>query len=190
MPRRYVEVIAGAERKPFREGSGRLELARAITSPDNPLTARVLVNRVWMHHFGEGLVRTPSNFGALGERPTHPELLDWLAARFIESGWSMKAMHREIMLSNAYQEAYDHSEADAAADPENRLVWRANFRRLEVESIRDSLLFATGTLDERLGGPPQELGRQVHRNCVILVRRYADATPAPVRRGGDRVRQG
>jgi hypothetical protein len=145
-----------------------MELADAIVK--HPLAARVMVNRIWQHHFGHGIVDTPSNFGVMGERPSHPELLDYLASRFIESGWSMKAMHREIMLSNAYQEAYAHSEVDAAADPENRLVWRANFRRLEVESLRDSLLFATGTLDERLGGPPQELARANNKKRTIYGR--------------------
>jgi len=140
---------------PFTRGSGRLELADAIVR--HPLSARVMVNRIWQHHFGRGIVDTPSNFGVMGERPSHPELLDYLASRFVESGWSVKAMHREIMLSSTYQLAYAHSEANEAADPDNRLLWRANFRRLEVEALRDSLLFVTGNLDERVGGPPQEL---------------------------------
>ena len=140
---------------PFNQGSGRIELADAIVQ--SPLAARVMVNRIWQHHFGRGIVNTPSDFGMMGDRPSHPELLDYLASQFIASGWSMKAMHREIMLSAAYQEAYQASEANSAIDPENRLVWRANFRRLEVESIRDSMLYVTGNLDERLGGPPQNL---------------------------------
>src|SRR5207247_797435 len=98
-PRRFLAILAGDSPPPFTDGSGRLELAKAIASKDNPLTARVMVNRVWMHHFGRGIVGTPSNFGTLGERPTHPELLDHLAARFVEQGWSVKALHREIMLS-------------------------------------------------------------------------------------------
>src|SRR5438874_5842932 len=167
VPRGFPAILGktDGDPMPFTKGSGRMELTDAIVK--HPLAARVMVNRLWQHHFGRGIVDTPSNFGVMGERPSHPELLDYLASRFIESGWSMKAMHREIMLSNAYQEAYDHSEANAAADPENRLVWRANFRRLEVESIRDSLLFATGTLDERLGGPPQELGRANNKKRTI-----------------------
>ena len=104
VPRRFLTVLGG-DRAAFRQGSGRLELARAIASPDNPLTARVMVNRVWQHHFGRGLVGTASNFGALGERPSHPELLDWLARRFVESGWSLKALHREIMLSATYRQS-------------------------------------------------------------------------------------
>ena len=104
VPRRFLAVLGG-DRGAFRQGSGRLELARAIASPDNPLTARVMVNRVWQHHFGRGLVGTPSNFGALGERPSHPELLDWLARRFVAAGWSLKALHREILLSATYQQS-------------------------------------------------------------------------------------
>jgi hypothetical protein len=130
----------------------------------------VMVNRIWQHHFGRGIVDTPSNFGMMGERPSHPELLDYLAARFIESGWSIKAMHREIMLSAAYQLAYQRSDPNSAVDPDNRLVWRANFRRLEVEALRDSLLFVTGTLDERLGGPPQELARPNSKKRTIYGR--------------------
>jgi len=158
---------------PFVQGSGRAELADAIIQ--SPLSARVMVNRIWQHHFGRGIVDSPSNFGMMGERPTHPELLDYLASRFIESGWSMKAMHREIMLSATYQEAYEPSETDHAVDPDNRLLWRANFRRLEVESIRDSMLFVTGNLDERVGGPPQNI-----RNADFKKRTfYARAARTP-----------
>src|SRR5262249_44096240 len=105
VPRQYLEVLAGDQRRPFTKGSGRLELAEAIASKDNPLTARVLVNRVWGWHFGAGLVRTPSDFGLRGEPPTHPELLDWLAAQFMENGWSVKKLHRQIVLSNSYRQA-------------------------------------------------------------------------------------
>ena len=110
---------AGRRPAPFRQGSGRLELARAIASPDNPLTARVMVNRVWQHHFGRGLVGTASNFGALGERPSHPELLDWLARRFVASGWSLKALHREIMLSATYRQSSRFDSQGFAKDPGN-----------------------------------------------------------------------
>lgn len=157
VPRGFPAVLAetDGEPLPFAKGSGRLELADTIVR--HPLAARVMANRIWQHHFGRGIVDTPSNFGMMGERPSHPELLDYLAARFIESGWSVKAMHREIMLSNAYQLAYGQSGKNSAADPENRLIWRSNFRRLEIESLRDSGLFVSGLLDERVGGPPQEL---------------------------------
>lgn len=153
---------------PFTKGSGRMELAEAIVK--HPLAARVMVNRIWQHHFGHGIVDTPSNFGMMGERPSHPELLEYLAARFVESGWSMKAMHREIMNSAAYQMAYKPSEANAAVDPDNRLVWRGNLRRLEVEALRDSGLFVSGLLDERSGGAPQEMERADSKKRTIYGR--------------------
>jgi hypothetical protein len=116
------------------------------------LTARVFVNRVWQHHFGEGLVRSPDNFGRLGERPTHPELLDYLAARFVEGGWSIKKLHKLVLLSSAYQMSSAHDDHAAVVDPENKLLWRFNRRRLEAEPIRDALLAVAGTLDPRTGG--------------------------------------
>ncbi len=152
VPRRFLEVIAGEERKPFTQGSGRLELARAIASRDNPLTARVMVNRVWMQHFGEGLVRTPSNFGLRGEPPTHPELLDWLAWRFMEDGWSLKGLHRLIATSRTYRQASDDRVQAKRIDPENRLLWKMNRRRLEFEAMRDGLLAVSGRLDRTMGG--------------------------------------
>jgi mono/diheme cytochrome c family protein len=128
-------------------------LAEWLTSRQNPLTARVMVNRVWQHHFGEGIVRTPSNFGKLGEPPTHPELLDWLAIEFMNAGWSVKRMHRLMMTSRAYQMASDDIAADVAIDPENRLLWRMPRARLEAEIIRDRILAVAGNLDRTLGGP-------------------------------------
>src|SRR5262249_30500861 len=151
-PRRFLEVLSGDARPPFNHGSGRLDLAKAIASKDNPLTARVLVNRVWMHHFGQGLVRTPSNFGLRGDLPTHPELLDWLAATFVEDGWSVKKLHRRIVLSAAYRQASECDEKTAAADPDNRLLGRMSRQRLEFEALRDGLLAAAGQLDLRMGG--------------------------------------
>jgi len=124
-----------------------------LTSPDNPLTPRVAVNRIWMHHFGEGIVRTPSNFGRTGEKPTHPELLDWLATEFVAKGWSMKAMHRLIMNSRAYQQASEDIEANVKLDPDNRMLWRMPRRRVEAEAIRDSILAVSGTLNTKAGGP-------------------------------------
>jgi hypothetical protein len=153
VPRQFLLVLAGDQRKPFSEGSGRLELARAIASPDNPLTARVLVNRVWQHHFGHGFVRTPSDFGLRGESPTHPELLDYLAATFMEQGWSIKKLHRTILLSATYQQSSEADTRAAQSDPENRLLAHMNRRRLEFEPLRDSLLYVAGGLDPKMGGP-------------------------------------
>jgi hypothetical protein len=153
-PRRFPAVLAGLERKPFQDGSGRLELARAIASRDNPLTARALVNRIWMHHFGSPLVATPGDFGLRSEPPTHPELLDHLAARFMDEGWSVKRLHRWIMLSSAYQQQSDDRPETRILDPENALYSRMNRRRLDFEAIRDALLAVSGRLDEVIGGPP------------------------------------
>ncbi len=156
-PRRFLRVLAGDDPPRFTEGSGRLELARAIASKDNPLTARVMVNRIWQHHFGRGIVATASNFGKLGQRPTHPELLDYLATQFIASGWSIKAMHRMMMLSATYQLSCERDERAEQVDPANQLLWRMSRQRLDVESWRDALLAAAGTLDPTLGGPSQDL---------------------------------
>jgi hypothetical protein len=167
VPRRMPAIISGDQPMPFVEGSGRLELARAIVSHDNPLTARVIVNRVWQQHFGRGLVGTPSNFGALGERPTHPELLDHLAHKLIEQGWSLKALHRRIVLSATYQQS---SALDAGAfevDPDDRLLWRFPRRRLDVESWRDALLAVSGNLDTALGGPPSALDAAANRRRTL-----------------------
>jgi len=176
VPRQLPEVIGGPGRKPFRHGSGRLELARAIASRDNPLTARVMVNRVWMGHFGRGIVNTPSDFGTRGDAPSHPELLDWLAATFVAGaepgtrervpgpapgspglGWSLKKLHRLILLSNVYQQASEDRDSTPAADPENTLLWRMNRRRLDFEALRDTLLAVSGQLDLRQGGRPADL---------------------------------
>ncbi|MEO7318734.1 MAG: DUF1549 and DUF1553 domain-containing protein, partial [Chthoniobacteraceae bacterium] len=157
VPRRFISVLAGGNPEPFKQGSGRLELAQAIASKENPLTARVMANRVWLHHFGKGLVRTPGDFGMRGDAPTHLELLDWLATRFVADGWSLKKLHRRIMLSAVYEQGSDDSPKAALADPENRLVWRMNRRRLDFEATRDSLLSVTGNLDPALGGRPVEI---------------------------------
>jgi hypothetical protein len=157
VPRRLLAILSHDEPQLFTDGSGRLELADKIACRDNPLTARVIVNRVWKHHFGEGLVRTPSNFGRSGEPPSHPELLDHLASRFIASGWSLKQLHRDIMLSATYQQASEFDSERAAIDPNNRLLWRANRRRLDVEAWRDAILAVAGTLDDSLGGSSLDL---------------------------------
>jgi hypothetical protein len=154
VPRRFLAVLTGNGRKPFRDGSGRLELAHAIASRDNPLTARALVNRVWMHHLGTPLVATPGDFGLRSDPPTLPDLLDHLAARFMGQGWSIKSLHRLIMLSNTYQQSSDDRPQAQAVDPENALYWRMNRRRLDFEGVRDSLLAVSGRLDRAISGPP------------------------------------
>jgi hypothetical protein len=134
--------------------NNRIGLARWLTRPDHPLTARVVVNRLWQHHFGKGLVGTPNDFGLRGERPTHPELLDWLATELVQSGWSLKHIHRLIVLSSTYRQSSTHDDAAArTADPDNRLLWRMNRRRLEGEALRDSVLAVSGRLTSWLGGP-------------------------------------
>jgi hypothetical protein len=183
VPRQFLAALTRGPRQQFEEGSGRLELAREIASAANPLTARVIVNRVWQHHFGEGLVRSASNFGVIGEPPSHPELLDWLAAEFVEHDWSIKWLQREIMRSATYQQRSSNAEfgmrnaelKNTAAhkaldnphsalripnseDPQNRLLWRQNRRRLDFEPLRDSLLAWAGRLDTAHGGQPFRLG--------------------------------
>jgi hypothetical protein len=150
----FLLILAGESRKRFTEGSGRLELAQAIADKTNPLTARVMANRVWLHHFGAGLVRTPSDFGTRGDAPTHPELLDYLARSFIENGWSIKKLHRMMLLTRAYQQSGAENSVARQIDPENKLLWRFNRRRLDFEELRDSLLGASGALDRTQGGLP------------------------------------
>jgi mono/diheme cytochrome c family protein len=154
VPRQFLEVLSRGERKPFTEGSGRLDLARAVASKDNPLTARVMVNRVWLHHFGKGLVTTPGDFGLRGDPPTHPQLFDYLAWSFMEEGWSVKQLHRMILRSATYQQS---SAAPQAADPDNRLLAHQSRQRLDFEALRDSLLWASGRLDTKAGGSPVEI---------------------------------
>lgn len=155
VPRRFLEVLSPGEPKQFKNGSGRLELADSIVSPDNPLTARVFVNRIWKHHFGEGLVDTPSNFGETGSRPSHPKLLDDLASRFMRNGWSIKSLHREILTSATYRQTSHNVASDKAkqVDPANRLLSYFSRQRLDAEAYRDTLLWAAGNLDLRMGGP-------------------------------------
>jgi hypothetical protein len=152
VPRRFLECLSGEQREPYREGSGRRQLAEDIVSPDNPLTARVLVNRVWMHLFGSGLVDTPSDFGVRTSPPTQVKALDYLATRFMQEGWAIKPLIREIVLSQVYRQSSAGHAANAALDPENRSFWRMNRRRLDFEAQRDSLLAAAGTLDRTVGG--------------------------------------
>jgi Protein of unknown function (DUF1553)/Protein of unknown function (DUF1549) len=171
-PPHFLQILSTGEPARF-EKKPRLELAEHIASAQNPLTARVIVNRVWQHHFGQGLVRTPSNFGLQGDRPSHPELLDYLATRFVAEGWSIKKLHREIMLSSVYQLSAMNLSKNYEADPDNRMLWRFNRHRLDVEAMRDSLLFISGKLDQKAGGPPEKFGPDDYRRTVYsYVSRY------------------
>ena len=181
VPRGVPGMLAGSDSTPITtppitSGSGRRELAQWLTHPSNPLTARVLVNRLWQHHFGEGLVRTSTNFGLRGERPSHPELLDHLARRFIDSGWSIKAIQREILLSSVYQQSSQASAATPAADPENRWLARMPRRRLESEAIRDSLLAVSGQLDRSAGGPGFLDAKMPQRTLYLMSTRTGSKT--------------
>jgi uncharacterized protein DUF1553/uncharacterized protein DUF1549 len=168
VPRQFLSAFG--TQQPFTKGSGRLELAQAIIARRNPLTARVMVNRIWQHHFGRGIMSTPSDFGKQGGAPTHPELLDWLAQRFMDSGWSVKAMHRLIMLSQTYQQ---ESQTSDARDPENRLLSRMSPHRLSFEEARDAWLTAAGRMDLKVGGRPGALfaASNTRRTLYTLVDR-------------------
>jgi hypothetical protein len=154
VPRRFLEILSpDPKRRPeWHNGSGRVELANAIIDPKNPLTARVIVNRLWQEHWGRGLVATPDDLGNMSAPPTHPELLDWLAATFAEEGWSLKKLHRTMVLSAAYQQSSATNPAGAARDPQNDLLWRYNLRRLDFEQMHDALLAITGEMDPKVGG--------------------------------------
>jgi hypothetical protein len=189
VPRGVPKFLAGG--RPIRfpdDGSGRLQLAEWLTRPDHPLTARVMVNRIWQHHFGKGIVATPSNFGVRGEPPTHPELLDYLAREFVQSGWSVKHMHRLILLSKTYRLAAEHDTANAAKDPANRWYWRHDRRRLDAEALRDAMLTVAGDLDSsRPQGHPfpppsswrwtqhspfKEVYPSAHRSVYLMTQRF------------------
>ncbi len=177
MPRRFLSILSQSEPQLSTRGSGRLELAEAIASPHNPLTARVMVNRIWLHHFGQGIVRTPSNLGQMGDRPSHPQLLDYLALHFVEKGWSFKAMHREIMLSATYALSTRFSEANYRIDPESRLLWRYRPRRLDAEALRDSILQVAGKLDLEAGGASFKLDDESNLRRTVygfISRRHLD----------------
>jgi hypothetical protein len=173
-PRRFLQILSAEDRQVFSQGSGRLQLADAIASRDNPLTARVMVNRIWQHHFGTGIVGTPDNFGSLGEKPTHPQLLDHLTVRFLENGWSVKLMHREIMLSATYQLSSQRDEANMNIDGDNKYLWRMNRRRLEVESWRDALLAVSGKMDPQMAGPSTNLAdaNNARRTVYAFISRH------------------
>jgi hypothetical protein len=176
VPRQFLRILSGAGRRPFAHGSGRLDLAGAIIDPENPLTSRVIVNRVWMHHFGEPMVATPSDFGTRSTPPSHPELLDYLAARLEDEGWSLKALHRLIVLSSAYRQSSADRPDCRRVDPENRLIWHFPRRRLELEAMRDTLLFVAGRLDGRMCGRPVDVAgdpRNRRRTVYGLVDRQS-----------------
>jgi hypothetical protein len=164
VPRRFPLALSDSKELPLTQGSGRLQLAEAVAH--HPLAARVAVNRIWMALFGEGLVRTPSNFGKVGDRPALPELLDYLAARFAQNGYSTKALIREIAQSQAYQRSSATQAANAAKDPSNRYLWRQSRRRLEAEPLRDAMLSVSGELDRKLGGPSQPLDAKFLRRTL------------------------
>ncbi len=183
-PRRFLQVIAGEGHQPLRtRQSGRLELARWIASPENPLTARVLVNRVWQNHFGTGLVATSDNFGNRGELPSHPALLDWLAADFVENGWSIKSLHRRIVVSNTYMQASRGATKSAAAarrvDPDNRLMWTMPLERLDAEALRDAVLAVSGRLDLTPGG--SETGEFLYERGQVIDQKRPTFRPNRVR---------
>ena len=174
-PRQFLRILSRNDPVRFTQGSGRAELAAALIDSENPLTARVFVNRVWLHHFGDGLVRTPSNFGTLGEKPTHPLLLDWLASEFVADGWSLKNLHRQIMTSESYQMSSRFDKHGFESDGDNRLLWRMSPRRMDVEAWRDALLTITGELDLTSGGPPQtDITSSKRRTLYAKVSRNGD----------------
>lgn len=169
-PRRFLKILAGDNAPKYTQGSGRKELAEAIADSKNPLTARVIVNRIWQQHFGRGIVGTPSNFGTLGERPSHPELLDYLAAEFVANGWSIKKLHREILLSDVYRRVSTPDAKNMEKDADNKYLWRANRRRLSVEAWRDALLAASGKLDPKMGGPTTNLDSADNTRRTVYAR--------------------
>lgn len=156
----FLSIVSKSKPAPFSSDKRRLELARRITDPENPLTRRVVVNWVWQHHFGQGLVRSSDDFGTRGDSPTHPELLDYLATKFLEEGWSIKKLHRQIMLTDAYRQAAIENRDYRMRDPENRLLWRMPLRRLDMEAMRDAMLMASLELDDALKGRPFDLSAQ------------------------------
>ncbi|WP_437186907.1 PSD1 and planctomycete cytochrome C domain-containing protein [Planctomicrobium sp. SH668] len=160
VPARFLTALSGQDVTPFRDGERRLGLARAIVDPENPLTRRVVVNWIWQNHFNQGLVSTPDDFGTRGTPPTHPELLDYLASTFAEDGWSIKKLHKRIMLSDVYQQGAIENPDSRNKDPLNDLVWRMPRRRLEMEAMRDSMLAVSGELDLTQGGRPVELNEE------------------------------
>ena len=167
VPRQFLDILSKGERRPYVDGSGRYEFAQSIATKENPMTARVAVNRTWMKHFIEGFVSSVDDLGNMAEKPSHPELLDYLAAEFMENGWTMKRLHRMIVMSNVYRLDSDPTanplvQKKGLVDPlkvdaGNRLLWRGNLRRLDFESIRDSMILLTGKLNPAVGGQPANI---------------------------------
>jgi len=177
-PRRFLKILDD-EQSAFSKGSGRQELAEKLIDPTNPLTARVFVNRVWGWHFGKNLVKTPSNFGKLGNAPTHPQLLDWLAATFVEEGWSIKDLHRKILTSQAWKQSSQFDEAKFTKDGDNVYLWRMNPRKLEAEVWRDAVLAVSGKLDPTIGGKPfDDPSKDFRRTIHARSSRNGDQFPA------------
>jgi hypothetical protein len=171
VPRHFLSLLAKDDPAPFSNGSGRLELAEDIVR--QPIAMRVMVNRIWKSHFGTGIVETPSNFGLTGERPTNPELLEYLASSFVKNGISIKKLHREIMLSSVYQLSTGNEASNFAKDSGNRLYWRADRKRMDAEQLRDSVMLVAGNLDNALGGPSEDLTPAMTRRTVYgRVSRY------------------
>jgi hypothetical protein len=165
VPRRFLEILAGPNRPVFKDGSGRRELAEAIASPSNPLTPRVMMNRVWLHHFGQGFVATPDDLGTQAGKAVNQPLLDFLAYEFVRGGWRLKPVHKAIMMSSAYMQGSETSLANAEKDPANRALWRYNVRRLDFEAMRDSLLYISGKLDmSEVGGHPVNIVEEPFSN--------------------------
>ena len=174
-PRKFIEIIGGKSRPKYSIGSGRLELAKSVVDERNPLTSRVIVNRIWGWHFGNGLVRTPSNFGVIGEAPTHSQLLDWLSYKFINEGWSLKSLHKQIMMSATWQQSSLFDQKKFDVDGDNKFLWRFQPKKLEVESWRDSLLSVTGELDLKFGGSPDgEIVNSKRRTIYATISRTGD----------------
>lgn len=173
VPRRFLEILSPDPKKrpEWHNGSGRAELAVAIADPRNPLTPRVIVNRIWQQHWGEGFVATPDDLGNMSAPPSNPELLDYLAAQFIENGWSLKQLHRTILLSAAYQQSSKNNPQYAELDPDNKLLWRYNLRRLDFEQMHDALLAVTGELDPTMGGKPVAIssGDFARRRAIYML---------------------
>ena len=195
--RHFLTVLSSQQPRSLDRGSGRPDLAEAIVDPNNPLTARVIVNRVWRKLMGRGLVETPSNFGALGETPSHPELLDALAVKFMDQGWSLKRLQREIVLSSTYRQSNQTSPLAMEIDPQNRLLWRMTPKRLSIEAFRDAVLVSAGRLDGRIGGrsirpeDPDETRRTVYSEISrmdlnSLLARFDFPTPTPTARNVSR----